>query len=209
MCATCHTFFLILSRCVVFFNDITNQTISENVEKIHSKYYHIMYPTWLSVLFIIYYFIYLLLEWANILKLLVKEKITHMWRRWGTPQSFLLALINELWKTLKIRILKKWKRLLEISSFCTYVPKTSIIWCTVPEIQSETDFFVIFGHFLPIHPPNNPKNQNFEIIKKMPGDIILFLCTTNDNHMMYCSWDIERNRHNFLSFWVIFTLLAP
>ena len=138
-----------------------------------------------------------------------KKKTTHMWRRWGTPQSFLLALINELWKTLKIRILKKWKRLLEISSFCTYVPKTSIIWCTVPEIQSETDFFVIFGHFLPIHPPNNPKNQNFEIVKKMPGDIIiLFLCTTNDNHMMYCSWDIERKRHNFLSFWGIFTLLA-
>ena len=31
--ATCHTFFLILWRYVVFLNDITNQTISENIKK--------------------------------------------------------------------------------------------------------------------------------------------------------------------------------
>ena len=34
-----------------------------------------------------------------------------MWRRWGTPQNFLLAFIDELWKTQKIRILKKWKKI--------------------------------------------------------------------------------------------------
>ena len=34
-----------------------------------------------------------------------------MWRRWGTPQNFLLAFIDELWKTWKIRILKKWKKI--------------------------------------------------------------------------------------------------
>ena len=33
--ATCHTFLLILWRYVVFFNYITNQTISQNIEKIH------------------------------------------------------------------------------------------------------------------------------------------------------------------------------
>ena len=39
----------------------------------------------------------------------------------------------------------------------------------------------------------------------MPGDInILHLCTPNDNHMMYGSWNMECNRHNFLSFWFIF-----
>ena len=28
--------------------------------------------------------------------------------------------------------------------------------------QSETDFFVILGHFLPFHgPPNRPENQKF------------------------------------------------
>ena len=39
----------------------------------------------------------------------------------------------------------------------------------------------------------------------MPGDvIILHLCSSNDNHMIYGSWDMERNRLNFLSFWTIF-----
>ena len=39
----------------------------------------------------------------------------------------------------------------------------------------------------------------------MPGDIIiLYMCTINDNHMMYGSWDMERNGHNFLSFWTLF-----
>ena len=38
----------------------------------------------------------------------------------------------------------------------------------------------------------------------MPGDIIiLHLSSTNDNHMMYDSWDINHDRNNFLSFWAI------
>ena len=67
------------------------------------------------------------------------------------------------------------------------------------------NFFVVLDCFLPFY---NPKNQNFEKMKKIPGDItISHMCTINDNHMMYGSWDIERNGHNFLSFWTIFALL--
>ena len=41
------------------------------------------------------------------------------------------------------------------------------------------EFFVILGHFLPFYPPNNPTNQNFEKMIKLPGDIfILHLSTT-------------------------------
>ena len=71
-----------------------------------------------------------------------------------------------------------------------------------------TKFFVILEHFLP---PNNPKNQNFEKMKKIiSGDIIiLHMSTINDNHMMYDSWDIKHNRHNFLSFWTIFYTFTP
>ena len=37
-------------------------------------------------------------------------------------------------------------------------------------------------------PPNNPKNQNFGKMKKLPGDIItLHMCTINDNYIMYGS----------------------
>ena len=54
-------------------------------------------------------------------------------------------------------------------------------------------------------PPNSPKNLNFEKLKKLSGDIIVFhICTINDNHMMYFSWHIQRDRQNVLSFWTIF-----
>ena len=50
----------------------------------------------------------------------------------------------------------------------------------------QTEFFVILDHFCPPpHPPpssNNPENQNFEKMKK----------TLWDDHMLYCSWDMER-----------------
>ena len=63
---------------------------------------------------------------------------------------------------------------------------------------------VIIGHFLlfyhsPLPPPKNLKNQNFEKMSKS-GDIILHMWTTNDDHMMYGSWDMEHDRQNFLSF---------
>ena len=49
-------------------------------------------------------------------------------------------------------------------------------------------FFVILGHFLPFDPPNNPKNQNFKKMKQTPGYIIILrLCATNDDHMLYGS----------------------
>ena len=53
----------------------------------------------------------------------------------------------------------------------------------------QTELFVILVHFLPFHPTNNL--QNFEKMEKTPGDfIILQMCTINDNHTMYGSWDM-------------------
>ena len=40
----------------------------------------------------------------------VFQLFNYFWRRWGTSQDFLLAFIDELWKTWKIRTLKKWKK---------------------------------------------------------------------------------------------------
>ena len=63
------------------------------------------------------------------------------------------------------------KKLLEISLYYACVPKITIIWCMVPQIWIETDwFFVILHHFLS---PNNSQNQNFKKMKKVPGDIII------------------------------------
>ena len=37
------------------------------------------------------------------LKKIREEKITHMWRRWGTPQNLFLAFIDELEKEIIIK----------------------------------------------------------------------------------------------------------
>ena len=54
------------------------------------------------------------------------------------------------------------------------------------------------------------KNQNFEKMKKLPGDIInLHRCNINDNSMKYGSWDTDCDGQNFLSFWTIFCTFTP
>ena len=55
----------------------------------------------------------------------------------------------------------------------------------------QTELFPISDYFLPFYPPNNPENQNFEKMKKKPGDIInLHKCTKNHYHMLE---DMERD----------------
>ena len=91
---------------------------------------------------------------------------------------------------------------MDISSFYTCVPQTTIIWCMVPEIWSrKSDFLVILDYFLfSFYSSNNPENQHFEKMKKMPRDIILHMCTINGNHKIYGSWDMEQDRQFFLIF---------
>ena len=81
----------------------------------------------------------------------------------------------------------------------------------------QTNFFLILDHFLtfythtpPPSPPKNPENQNFEKMKKIPGDIILHKCTKNHDHMLYCSWNMMRDGCNcYFSFWAIFCPSTP
>ena len=67
----------------------------------------------------------------------------------------------------------------------------------------------IFGRFFALLPL--PLTiQNMKILKKMEKAlryiIILHMCSKNDDHMIYGSWDMECYRHNFLSVWAIFSL---
>ena len=81
------------------------------------------------------------------------------------------------------------------------------------DMECETEFFHILDHFwsfyplTPLPPPrlNNPKNQNFEKMRKVPRK----KCTINGNHMIYGSWDINCNRQIFLSSWAIFCHFTP
>ena len=62
----------------------------------------------------------------------------------------------------------------------------------------KTKVFVILDHFLLFDTFKNPKNLNFEKMKREPIDIIiLHKCTTNDNNMMYSSWDMKCDRQTF------------
>ena len=70
-------------------------------------------------------------------------------------------------------------------------------------------FFALWPPTLSPPFPNTLQNQNFGKMKKRPGDIILQLCTTNDDHMMYGSWDMECDGQNFLSFWTIYCSFIP
>ena len=57
-------------------------------------------------------------------------------------------------------------------------------WCVTYAIVISR--FGLFFALLP--PPNSLKNQNFEKMKKQPGNtIILHMCTKNDDQMMYGS----------------------
>ena len=72
--------------------------------------------------------------------------------------------------TWKMKISKKRKRYLEISSFYTCAPKIMIICYNVPEIWCVTDVIVIFqfGLFFVLLPLQQPKNWKFHKNEKKP-----------------------------------------
>ena len=55
-----------------------------------------------------------------------------------------------------------------------------------------------FYHFT--HSPYQPEKSKFWKMKKNPQDIwdILHMCTINEDHIMYDSWDMEQRGQNFL-----------
>ena len=71
-------------------------------------------------------------------------------------------------------------------------------------------FFLSLWTIFALLPHKNPINQNFEKMTKTHGDIIIsYMCTINDNHMIFGSWDIECNRQIVLSFWMVFCPSPP
>ena len=78
--------------------------------------------------------------------------------------------------------------------------------------MQQTEFFSHFEPVFALSPPpphtNNPEKQNFGKMKKMPGNIIiLHKCTINDNHTMYSSSDMKRDRQFFVILGHFFVLL--
>ena len=82
-----------------------------------------------------------------------------------------------------------------------------------------TKFFVILSHFFTLLPP--PPSlviPKIKILKKEKKkwkkcleilSLYTYMCTINEGHMIYGSWNVRCNGQKFLSFWVLFLLFQP
>ena len=112
-------------------------------------------------------------------------------------------------KNLKNQKFEKMKqKLMGISSFYICVPKTKIIWDTVPGIQSETEFFCNFRPFFAL---SASKMKISKKMRKTQVDInILHKCMRDHDHKLHCSWDMVHDTWNcYFSFWVSFLPFCP
>ena len=75
---------------------------------------------------------------------------------WAIFRTFTVLTVQ------KIKISKKWIKLLEISPFYICVPKIMIRWYTVPEIWCVTDVTIFhFGSFFALLLPQKPEKSKF------------------------------------------------
>ena len=165
-------------------NNPTNQNFEKSTCRCHhftqvyqkSGSYHVCflrYGVWQTEFFIILDFFFFLpfypsnnpenKNFGKIKKTPGNIIIYHKWQsydvwlmRYGARQTLwvIFCPFTPL-KTWNIKILKKWKKCLEISSFYTSAPKITIICYTVPKIWRMMDVIFIFhfGHFLPFYTP--------------------------------------------------------
>ena len=100
-------------------------------------------------------------------------------------------------------------------------PKDIILYmCTIVDnhmmygswyIKCDGQVLLSFWTFFALLPPNNQKNQNFEKMKNLPGDIIILLkFTKNHDHILHCSWDMVLDECNcYCSFGAILSPCTP
>ena len=91
---------------------------------------------------------------------------------------------------------EKWKNVLKISSFYMCAPKMTIIWCTVPEIWSETDkkklsFWAIFCPFTTPTLLIIPNTKILKKMKKMLEDIIVLYTHVHHKWRSYDIWFLK------------------
>ena len=72
------------------------------------------------------------------------------------------------------------------------------------DMEWDRQNFLFWAIFCPFTPLTTRKIIILKKQKKHPDTIILHLCTINNNHMMYGSYDTECDWQNFLSFCTIF-----
>ena len=114
---------------------------------------------------------------------------------WKTEVSKSAWIKPCLW-TQKIKILKKWNNTWQYYDFTNVYHEWQSydVWFLSYGVQW-TEFFVIWIVFYPFNPPNNPKNQNFENMKKTPEHIIIVtaVMARNDTLSTKAWYKIEKH----------------
>ena len=115
-------------------------------------------------------------------------------------------------KTQKLKFWKNEKNAWKYYHFTQVYQKLGSCY-TVPEVVRHgcncyLSFWTYFCLFTPI---TAWKMKISKKMKKTPSDvIILHMRTKNYDHMVYCSWDMARDRCNcYFSFWAIFCPFTP
>ena len=105
-----------------------------------------------------------------------------------------------LWPSYQHEKSNFWKRDMIILNLCT-TNDDHMMYASWDKERDSQNFSSQWTIFCPFTSLTTWKIIFFKKMKKMPRDIIiLHMCTINDNHMMYGSWDIVRNRQNFCPF---------
>ena len=108
-----------------------------------------------------------------------------------------------LLKARKNKTSKKWKKGLEISFYtkCTknHDHMLYYFWDTA-RVGCNFSFWASFA----LLPSEQPQIIKISIKWKNAWRYHLHKCTKNHDHMLYCCWDMARDRYNYFSFWAIF-----
>ena len=102
----------------------------------------------------------------------------------------------------KLKFGQNGKKTLEILSFlhlCT-INENHMMYGSWDVVAQRTEFFVILGHFLPFDPHLTTRKIKILILKAWRCYHFTLVYHKWGDHMMYGSWDMERERQNFFSF---------
>ena len=112
-------------------------------------------------------------------------------------------------KNQKFEKIKTTLRFIIILQMCTINDDHMMYGFWDMECDGQT-FLSFWAMLCPFNPLTTWKIEILKKFKKTHGDIIiLHMRTINGNHMMYGSWNMECNRHKFLSFWTSFYPFTP
>ena len=102
----------------------------------------------------------------------------------------------------KFEKMKKASKDAIILTFCN--EKHDKMMYAYSDMECNRQFFVILGNFCSFTPLLTPKTKIWKKCKKHVEILpFLHICTINQDHMLYRSWDIDNKRLSFLSLWVI------